>query len=207
MKLTHGFLAAMTGIALLASTSVSADQYTASTKSGVEIHPIGTLGFSQGGDTLGTYRVEFLGDTSDVDVDAGDSLFLYGGVQMRWPDAHLGMLIQGGLATTGVGSSSDGVDFKRWPVEAIGFVEAGKMRLGLGLTHHFSPTFDEDGTGGNLRVEFDNASGWIAQIEYHSGPATFGLRYVDISYDFSTLEIDGSSWGLFGTYIFGVQAR
>ena len=126
---------------------------------------------------------------------------------MRWPEAHVGMLLQGGLATTGVGSSDDGVDFKRWPVEAIGFVEAGKMRFGLGLTHHFAPTFDEDGTGDNLRVEFDDANGWIAQIEYHSGPATIGLRYVDISYDFATLEIDGEHWGLFGTYIFGVTTR
>ena len=203
MKNRSGLLAAMSGIALV--TSVAADQSAPSAESAVEIRPIASLGFTQGGDTLGTYRVEFLGDTSDVDVDAGDSLFFYGGLQIRWPKAHVGMLLQGGLAATGVGNSEDGVDFKRWPIEAIGFVEAGRFRFGVGATQHISPTFDEDGIG-NLRVEFDNAGGWIAQAEFSSGPAAIGLRYTDISYDIDFLEIDGKSWGLYGTYIFG-EAR
>lgn len=207
MKLRLGLVIAVTCSALVPFTTAFANEDASSAGSSVEIHPIGTLGFTQGGDTLGTYRVEFLGETSDVDVDAGDSIFLYGGIEIRWPEAHVGMLLQGGLATTGVGNYEDGVDFRRWPVEAIGFVEAGNFRLGLGATHHFSPTFDEDGLGGDLRVEFDNASGWIAQVEYRSGPAAIGLRYVDIDYDFSTLTIAGEHFGLFGTYIFGVDTR
>ena len=205
MRIEPGMAAIIACVAMCLSTTALGGDGGPS----VEVHPIGTIGFTTGGDTLGTYRVEYLGDESEVevDVDAGDSLFLYGGFQMRWPETHLGMLFQGGLAIAGVGGYGDGVDFRRWPVEAIGFVEAGKFRLGIGATHHFAPTFDEDGVGDDIRVEFDDANGWIAQIEYHSGPATFGLRYVDIGYDVDTLEIDGEHWGLFGTYIFGLQVR
>ena len=206
MKHAHGLLAAITGIALFTCATAVADEGTTSTRSGLEIRPIGSLGITQGGDTLGTYRVEFLGETSDVDVDAGDSLFLYGGFEMRWPDAHVGMLVQGGFAGTGVGNSGDGVDFKRWPLEVVGFVEAGKFRVGLGATRHLAPTFDEDGIG-NLRVEFDDANGLIAQFEYRTDTAAIGIRYVDIDYDFETLTIGGEHVGVYGTYIFGSQTR
>ena len=206
MKFTPGLLAAMTGIALFTCATASADDGPTSAPSGFEINPIGSLGITQGGDTLGTYRVEFLGETSDVDVDAGDSIFLYGGLEMRWPQAHVGMLVQGGFAGTGVGNSSDGVDFKRWPVEVIGFVEAGKFRLGLGAARHLGPTFDEDGIG-NLRVEFDDANGWIAQFEYRTETAAIGFRYVDIDYEFETLTIGGEHLGVYGTYIFGSRGK
>ena len=206
MKQAHGLLAAITAITFLTGTTAAASDGTASAQSGLEIRPIGSLGITQGGDTLGTYRVEFLGETSDVDVDAGDSLFLYGGFEMRWPDAHIGMLVQGGFAGTGVGNSDDGVDFKRWPLEVIGFVEAGRFRVGLGATRHLAPTFDEDGIG-NLRVEFDDANGWITQFEYRTDTAAIGIRYVDIDYDFATLTIGGEHLGVYGTYIFGSQTR
>ncbi len=186
---------------LVCALSATADEHQP--EESVLITPLLSVGLTAGGDTIATYRVEYLGDEFDADVDAGEVFFLYGGVSMTWPRAHLGLQLQGGLFGGGVGGWDDSADFTRWPVELIAFFESSKLRVGVGVTRHFSPKFEEEGTAGDLELDFDDASGWLAQLEYISGNASIGLRHVMIDYEIGDAELDGDHWGLYGTFRVG----
>ena len=170
----------------------------------VQFNPLVAAGLTAGGDTIATYRVEFWGDDYHSDLDLGGTYFMYGGFSIQWPSHNVGILLQGGFFSDLIGDYDDNADFTRWPVELIGFVETEKFRVGLGMTHHFSPTFDEDGFD-NAKLEFDDASGWLLQVEYMFENFSLGIRHVQIDYEIDSNQLDGNHWGLSATYRFGNQ--
>jgi len=170
----------------------------------MQFNPLVSAGLTAGGDTIATYRAEFWGEEYDADLDLGGTFFMYGGFSLQWPSHDVGMIFQGGFFSSFIGDYDENADFTRWPVELIGFVKTEKLRVGLGMTYHFSPTFEEDGFGDN-KLKFDDASGWLLQIEYMFRNVSVGVRHVQIDYEIDSSQLDGDHWGLFATYQFGNQ--
>ena len=167
----------------------------------VHVAPFVSMGLTGGGDTLATYPVVYLGEIDNVDVKLGGNFFIYGGARIFWPAARLGVLLQGGAFVGGIGGYEESVDLTRWPVEAIAFYQAGPLSLGAGVTHHLSPTFQENGLL-NRGIDFEDATGAVVQAEYGFGQWGVGLRYSAIDYTFQGITLNADNWGLYGSYRF-----
>jgi len=194
--------AAATGCFCISSALAGVSEYDIRESSQVRINPVLAAGLTGGGDTIASYPYVYLGEAGIADIDLGDTVFLYGGIKLFWPQRHLGLIVQGGLFAGGVGDTEASADFTRWPVELIGFYSHRKFRVGVGVTRHFSPVFEETGIG-NARLEFDDASGWLTQLEYVATRFSTGIRHVQIDYAINSSEFSGDHWGLFGSYQFG----
>ena len=191
----------MLAVFFLASGAGLAQETGEAEDTAFKISPVLSMGLTGGGDTIARYRVEFFGEETDADVDAGDVFFFYGGAKLFWPNSNLGLTIQGGLFGGGVGNYDERADFTRWPVEIIGTYETERWRLGAGVTRHFSPTFEEEGVGDN-KLEFDDADGTLFQLEYKINNVAIGLRHVQIDYEIGVAKLAGDHWGVFGTVTF-----
>lgn len=167
----------------------------------VHITPVVSMGLTGGGDTIATYQVEYLGEVDDTPVKLGGNFFIYGGARVFWPAARLGVLLQGGAFVGGIGGYEESVDLTRWPIEALGFYQAGPLSLGMGVTHHLSPTFEEKGLL-NRRIDFEDATGLVVQAEYGFGRWGMGVRYSAIDYEFRDITFDADHWGVYGSYRF-----
>lgn len=166
------------------------------------ITPFVAGGLTAGGDTIATYTVVYLGDEFLSSVDAGETGYLFGGVNLMWPKTGLGLQLQGGLFGGGVGIGENSVDLTRYPVELIGTFERGKWRAGIGVTRHNSPKF-EDKTDTPFTLDFKDASGTVIQLDYLFERFSVGLRRVEIDYELPFATLDASHWGLNGEYRFG----
>lgn len=162
------------------------------------INPIFSAGLTYGGDSIASYDVH-LGD-----VDAGGTLFYYGGINFEWPRRHLALVVQGGRFVTSV-SDYDFEElgwFERWPIEAIAFFERKRLRGGIGAVRHLSPTF-EDKTGTGIELTFPDASGTIVQFDYLFPRFSLNGRYVFVDYDTAVNGLRGDHFGVGFTWRFG----
>ena len=193
----------LTIAALLASTPVGAAEIVLAPDDNrrVQVLPFVSLGLTGGGDTIATYQVEYLGEVDDTPVKLGGNFFLYGGARILWPATRLGVLLQGGAFVGGIGGDEESVDLTRWPVEALAIYEAGSLSLGIGVTHHLSPTFEEKGLL-NRRIDFEDATGAVVQVEYGFTRWGIGLRYSAIDYEFRDITFNADNWGIYGSYRF-----
>jgi len=192
---------ALTGLVLAGVAGAGERAPLAAPASGLQISPIVAMGLTGGGETIATYRVSWYGETDDVDVTLGGNFFIYAGGRFFWPRTSLGLLVQGGAFVGGISDYVSSADLTRWPVEAIGFYETGRLRLGAGVTRHIDPTFQEKGIG-DLQLDFEDATGTVYQAEYLLGRWTLGTRYVAIDYRYRDLTLDADHWGLFASLRF-----
>ena len=192
---------AMTGLALSGPAGAADEAPLTASGTGVQISPVVSMGLTHGGETIATYRMSYLGDEFDADVRLGGNFFLFAGARFFWPRTRLGVLAQGGAFAGGVGDYESSADLTRWPVEAIGFYEAGRVRLGAGVTRHINPKFQEKGIG-DRRLDFEDATGTVYQAELLLGRWTLGTRFVAIDYRYRGLTLDADHWGLFGSFRF-----
>lgn len=170
-------------------------------------NPIVSAGVTYGGDTIGTYRYWSFGNEIDVDLNAGGTLFTFGGVSMLWPRQHVGLLLQGGRLIGSVSNQNfeeQLANFTRWPIELIGFVEWKRFRGGVGVTHHFSPKSEEKGIV-DITRRFEDATGTVLQVDYLFERFSVGLRHVAIDYEYEieSSKLNGDHWGLVIAYRFG----
>lgn len=167
-------------------------------------NPIVSAGLMQGGDTIATYRVRNFDDEYDVDLNAGGTLFTFVGASMLWPRRHVGLLLQGGRFISSVSGYEyqEAASLTRWPVELIGFFQWKRLRGGLGVTHHFSPKF-EDESSANITLSFEDATGTVLQLDYLFERFSVGLRYVSIDYKIAANRLSGNHAGMVVTYRFG----
>lgn len=172
------------------------------------LRPTATIGISGGGDQIASYRGTLFGEPADFEVDAGGDVFLFGGLELFWPRSKAGLLVQTGLFTGGVSNSKQSAEFNRVPLELIGIRQWRRLRGGIGVTHHFSPGFEDEGIE-NFEVDFHDATGIVLQFEYMIHRFNVGIRHVIIDYEVSGVPdaptVDGDHWGVTGTYRFGKE--
>ena len=198
--------AALIAVALLASGIVSGNEADDTDSPGFRFNSLITMGISGGGDTIARYRGWFLGEPAEFEVDAGGDVLIFGGVNLRWPRRSTGFIVQAGLFSGGSGNFEQRAEFSRIPLELIAVYDWKRFRGGLGVTHHFSPKFRDEGIA-NFGLDFDDATGIVWQLDYLLPRFDVGLRHVAIDYTLSNSRaaprLDGDHWGVTGTYRFG----
>lgn len=200
------FQAELAAIALLATFGVSGAELTDSNASAFRFNPLITMGLSGGGDTIAKYRGTLFGEPAEFEVDAGGDILLFGGVDLSWPRRHTGLLVQAGFFSGGPGNFEQSAEFSRVPLELIAVFHWKRFRPGVGVTHHFSPRFRDEGIT-NLSLDFEDATGSVLQLDYLFDRFNVGLRHVVIDYSLSDAlgapGLDGDHWGITGTLRFG----
>ncbi len=193
--------AVMVGL-LLPATSLAAD-HEQSESSAISINYLVGIGFMAGGDTIATYTTTFpsgsllAGETADLDVKGGNGGYYFIGAGAQWPRYNLGLELHWGLFKDSVG---DAGRFSRLATELMLFTELGDWRVGAGAMHHGSPEFKDDDLG---NLEFEDATGWLVQVEYQFENASLGVRHGAIDYELSASSLNGDHWGVIGTIRFG----
>ena len=161
------------------------------------LNPILSAGLTYGGDSIASYDVHW------GDVDAGGTLYYYGGINLEWPRRHVALVLQGGRFVASV--SDYGFEelgwLERWPLEAIVFLERKRLRGGIGAVLHLSPTFRDETTGGKLN--FDDASGLLIEFDYLFARFSLNARYVFVDYEVANEELSGDHLGAGFTWRFG----
>lgn len=159
------------------------------------------VGLDAGGDTIAT---AYYDDGDNSNIKAGQLAQVSGGMHHTISDAVEAQTTIGWKFDY-AGATNGDISFDRYPLEALMFHRADKLRVGGGVTLHLNPKLKGSGAAGNLgSVKFDNALGFVAQVDYlFSNEVAIGGRYVMIDYEteFGGVEIDANSIGIVLTYL------
>ncbi len=100
-------------------------------------------------------------------------------------------------------ASNGDLSWDRYPLELIQFYNLDQWRFGGGLTYHLSPSISGSGFASDIDASFDDALGFVAEIDYlFNNQGFIGGRITNIEYqDEYSNTIDGNSIGLvFGAH-------
>ena len=168
------------------------------------------LGFDFGGDTLVSATLISGSNTSTEKLKANEGLVLAGGVSISNDARNFFMDATIGWKSEEISASNQEFKFSRYPLDVLAFYglplgSQGKfnLRFGGGVTYHINPKFSASGTLANGTVNFDDAVGFVGQIDTvirfgRSGPAlNAGLRYTSVDYEANGATVTGNGAGLF----------
>lgn len=163
-----------------------------------------------GGDELVNLEIDTITGNRDASIDAGGGFGLSIGAGL--------MFGQGIEARASIGYHSDSesasngsTSFRRLPVDASLHYHISSHSIGVGVSYILNPTFkfklERALTSNiNLDVDFDDALGFFVQYDYtFRDNLSIGARYLSTEFeaeDSSGSAIDGSYFGLVGTYSF-----
>lgn len=171
----------------------------------VEVRGIAKFGFDFGGDTLVT-AVYTSGTTSKIKANEG--LYLGGGVSLLTSGKSMSFDLTAAWKFTSIDAANQSFDFTRFPLEALAFYNFSGdhgVRLGGGLAYQLSPKFKASGSLANGTVTFDNALGYVVQLDYLAkthpksrGGISWGLRYTATDYEVNGIQnATGNGLGIF----------
>ena len=169
-------------------------------------HMVLDAGLGFGGDKIAT--VTFT-DGSSKSLNAGDGVFVDFGGQHNFDATNWSLKATLGFDIDAVAAKNANISFSRLPLDVLAIYSHGNHHFGVGLTEHLDGHVDLDGFGPN--ADFSNATGLIVQYQYW----LFGVRYTNIKYKISSIDIpggsvgcvancsyDGSNFGVFFNYVF-----
>ena len=164
--------------------------------SATEFKGIGILGADFGGDTL--VDVEY-SDGSKAKVDAGEGLSLGGGLSWNLKE-NVSLITSAAWKFTTTKQASNGdITWTRIPLEVIGLYQIDKIKVGAGLSYQVGNKLKGSGIASDLDVKFDNALGYVANIEYAFTPKfAVNARYMVISYtpEDGSASVNGNNFGM-----------
>ncbi|MDH5387513.1 MAG: hypothetical protein OEY06_03570 [Gammaproteobacteria bacterium] len=150
-------------------------------------------GLHFGGDELAS--VGFAGGSSES-IEAGGLISLSAGLVSEI-DEGLKLRTTIGIKFDSITASNGDLDFTRYPVSAMLFKNGEVFNAGIGATYHLSPEFESTGFAGDFSVSFDNAFGFVAEVDYKLGEKAYvGLKATIIDYEIGSSKIDGNSFGV-----------
>jgi opacity protein-like surface antigen len=149
-----------------------------------EVRPMFKVGFDTGGDKVVT---ALFTNGSTKSIKANELLFLAGGVSILSDDKNLQAELSLGIKVDSITASNGDIDFTRYPLDALVFYRESHVRVGGGLTYHFSPKVSGSGVAGGVNVNFKDALGVILQADYLIWRGmSVGLRYTILDYKTSS---------------------
>lgn len=155
------------------------------------------LGYDTGGDDIGTLQFS---DGTTKDFKFGTGLFVEVGYEFKTPlqnNNNLSTEFYLGWKNDGSEASNGSIDYTRYLVGLTQFYEVQRLRLGLGITHHFHNRFEQNGFN-NMDVRLNNTIGLALSSDYQVGDRMkLGIRYNNLQYQASTQDVDGSSIGFY----------
>ena len=154
-----------------------------------------SLGLDFGGDTLVTMIYT---DGHDSDIKAGELFHFNAGVIIPNGTTDFETQFTIGWKFDKSSAENGDVSFDRFPVEILEFYKLRRFRFGGGITYHINPSLDGDGFASGIEAEFDDALGFVLQVDYMFRQFSVGLRYTDIEYEVkdSGVDVDGNSIGI-----------
>ncbi|MDA3139646.1 hypothetical protein I8F95_12365 [Vibrio metschnikovii] len=172
------------------------------------ISGVAGVGYGFGGEKIfeGLYTN---GKTDDVKSNEGISIF--GGIDINLAQ---NITVRGtvGYKFDSISATNGDVSFSRVPLELIVFKGFNNHKIGAGITHQKNVKFECKVKGiCSGDVEFDDATGFVAQYEYAFAPAkmsknhfAIGVKYTNIEYSTPLLhkDIDGSGFDVHLAYLF-----
>lgn len=153
-----------------------------------------------GGDEIGQVEVFNIFDNAETEsIDAGEFLYIYGGISVPfWQEGRVEHDIQLtiGYHTDSISGGGDSVGFDRFPLDLMYSLTVDVIRVGAGVTRHYSPTLDlKDAGGGSF--DFDDANGEFLEISYEfSGDQFVYLRGTWIDYEIMEQTFSGDNIGI-----------
>lgn len=171
------------------------------------------LGFDFGGDTLVAATLVSSSGTSTEKIKANDGVVLAGGVSITNDARNFSMDATIGWKSAAIGASNQDFEFTRYPLDILAFYNLPlgsrgqfNLRFGGGVTYHINPKFSASGTLANGTVNFDDAVGFVGQIDTvirfgrpdrYSPALNAGLRYTSVDYEANGATLTGNGVGLF----------
>ncbi len=179
----------------------------------LKINPIAFIGYSFGGDDVGSLTYEE-GGTSDV--TSGGGFTLGGGLDLFNAEYAMGVELTGAYKFDSAVASNADVTFDRFEFSAMPYYQINDTtRFGLGITQHTGVELSTEFDRNNSSDKFNSALGFFAQVSFKVSEQLYvSGRYTSIDYETDPitfygygyqykyqLEVDGSSIGLFMTYV------
>ncbi|MCP5207972.1 MAG: hypothetical protein H7A01_12250 [Hahellaceae bacterium] len=161
-----------------------------------------TGGLTYGGDELAELRFT---DGDSQKIKAGALLYVGTGFLARFSDSPMSLQATINYHFDISTAENGDATFSRVPLEVIGFYTKDKFRFGAGLSYHLKPTLDIDTDRGSINNKFDDALGYVLQVDYLAAKnLALGARILAIEYEASDVDFsaDGNSVGLIGTLMF-----
>lgn len=175
----------------------------------INISGILKMGYDFGGDKMVSATLVTGSGTSNEAIYANSGLVLAGGVSFMNDEKNFSVDTTIGWKSDNIEASNQDFEFSRYPLDVLAFynLPLGKtgnmrMRFGAGVTSHINPKFSASGSLANGSVKFDNALGFVAQIDAVTGDGrsgvNFGLRYTSLDYEANGVPpIKANGVGLF----------
>ncbi len=165
-----------------------------------------TLGYTGGGDKLGTYAVDTNFGDEDLSIRAGAGLDVRFGFDYRFASSWA-MQVSLGYHADRISADNGSATFRRMPLDVTAsfHLPGAPVRLGAGLRKPLSPRFRESGVAGHTNLDFSSNVSPLVYVEYLG--ARWGVRLqgsVSEKYklDGYSGSFDGSHAGLYGTFYF-----
>lgn len=138
------------------------------------------LGLHEGGDDLVTVGFS---DGTNRSIQAGEFISLDAGIAWDWGEVMEARLV-GGWKGDEISADNGGIDYSRWTSNFLLMFKAGNWRFGGGATYHWDIELEGSGSAVSASAEFDDALGYIAEVDYYFHEKAFvGLQYTIIEYD------------------------
>jgi hypothetical protein len=87
-------------------------------------------------------------------------------------------------------------------LETIYTHHVGLHRVGIGLSYHLDPKYEEEISDSNeIQLDFDDALGIVIKYGYliRQPDWHIGVRYTIMDYKIGSVEVDASSFGIYGS--------
>ncbi len=98
---------------------------------------------------------------------------------------------------------NDRASFSRFTFEAIPFYNFGRQRIGLGVTAHFEPEYEQNASIGDVNFTFDDAVGGFVQYDLmYDQSISGGIRLDYIEYEVDNFVLEAPSIGMHVTFHF-----
>lgn len=163
-----------------------------------DVRGVFKAGFDFGGDTIVT---AFMTDGGTETIKANEGFVLGGGFAVFNDTKTLSSEITLSWKYTSISAENGDIEFTRFPVDALLFFNSAKSRLGIGATYHLNPEVEGSGVATGFGWEFDDALGFIAQVDYRaSEKIAFGLRYTNLTYDVVGSDVSAKADGIGGMF-------
>jgi hypothetical protein len=193
-------------IASIATNSVAEEPNYPDASYDHKFHFVASIGVKNGGDSL----------QQVVEVSTGEIIeklrvggFVHANVGVLFPlgdDSNFSIQMTGGYIFDEISSNisvNDRASFSRYTAELIPFYNFGRQRIGIGVTAHFEPEFEQNASIGNLLISFDDAVGGFIQYDVmYDQSISAGLRFDYIEYEVPGFVLEAPSIGVHVTFNF-----
>ena len=150
-------------------------------------------GLHTGGDDLVTATFTN-GDTEKL--KGGGLISLSAGIGIDVAE-ELETRLMAGVKFDTIDAENGSAEFVRYPLEALLMYRANEnIYIGGGLTYHLNPSISGDGIASNASVDFDNALGLVAELDFILANGGYlGIKLSSIDYELNGQSASGNSIG------------